>query len=368
MLKIGLVLDDSLDKPDGVQQYVTILGEYLKSIGHDVHYLVAETMRDDLSNIHSLTRYASMKFNQNNVRTPLPSSSKTIKSLLSRLDLDVIHVQMPYSPLFAGKVIRFAPKRTKIVGTFHILPASKTHALANIVLRVGIMRSLYKFDKIMAVSKPAGEFAKRIYGIDSVVVPNCVDLSRFVPTKQIKSHYPTKRIVFLGRFVKRKGAEELVRALRELVGTYNINNLEVVMAGKGPDLESVKALAYKMGLKKIISFPGFIDEDRKANLLQTADIAVFPSLGGESFGIVLVEAMAAGAKIVLGGDNPGYSSVLGDRPELLFNPRDPNVFADKLRTMLLNRDVASITNWQAEHVKQFGVAVVAKQILGIYAN
>ncbi len=369
MLRIGFVLDDTLDKPDGVQQYVLTVGEYLKSLGHEVHYLVTQTERVDISNIHSLSRSVSITFNQNNTRTPLPASSKSIKKLLHELQLDVLHIQMPYSPVFAARVINAAPKGTRIVGTFHILPASKMHALANAALRISLARSIRKLDTVVAVSKPASQFAKKLYGLNCKVMPNAVDLNKFrVDAQEKRRATPHKRIVFLGRFVQRKGPRELVLALRELVAIYNINNLEVVMAGKGPDFEEIKDLAHHMGLSKIISFPGFVREEDKPALLASADIAVFPSTGGESFGIVLVEAMAAGAKIVLGGNNPGYASVLGDRPELLFDPKDAKGFAAKLREMLLSKQVSEIASWQAKHVKRYDVPVVAARLLRLYCN
>ena len=73
-LCIGYLLDDTLDKPDGVQQYVLAVGEYFRAKGHDVHYLVADTHRTDIKNVHSLGRFVSLKFNGNSVRTPLPAS------------------------------------------------------------------------------------------------------------------------------------------------------------------------------------------------------------------------------------------------------------------------------------------------------
>lgn len=367
-MKIAFVLDDTLDKSDGVQQYILTLGRYYDTVGHDVFYLVAETERKDIKNVHSLGTYVSLKFNHNNVRTPLPANKKEIKKLLDSLDLDVIHVQMPYSPLLASKVILSAGPRTRIVGTFHILPASSLHKATNYALALIIKQSLKKFNAIVAVSKPAAQFAKTVYGINAEVVPNCVDIARFTPKREILHKASRKRIVFLGRFVKRKGPEQMVRAVRELIADVDVNLLDIVMAGTGPELENVRELARAMGLSKVITFPGFIDEAKKSLLLSTADIAVFPSLGGESFGIVLIEAMASGSLVVLGGNNPGYESVLGDRPELLFDPRDPKEFADTLRSMLYGKHVKDITAWQKQHVKQYDVPVVANKLLNLYSR
>src|SRR5688572_33467442 len=129
-LKVGLVLDGSLDKTDGVQQYVLILGKWLASEGHEVHYLVGETERTDLPNIHSLTRNVSVRFNKNRMSTPLPANLRPIRRLLQQEQFDVLHVQVPYSPVLAGRIIKAADARTAVVGTFHILPHSKFVTLA----------------------------------------------------------------------------------------------------------------------------------------------------------------------------------------------------------------------------------------------
>lgn len=75
-MKIAIVLDDTLDKPDGVQQHVMLVGKWLSDQGHDVHYLVSETVRTDIPNVHSIAKFINLKFNGNNVRTPLPSVSQ----------------------------------------------------------------------------------------------------------------------------------------------------------------------------------------------------------------------------------------------------------------------------------------------------
>ena len=77
--KVGFVLDDTLDKPDGVQQHVLTVGKWLSEQGHEVHYLVANSERKDLENVHSLGKFANFRFNKNNVRTPLPTTNRKIK-------------------------------------------------------------------------------------------------------------------------------------------------------------------------------------------------------------------------------------------------------------------------------------------------
>jgi len=94
-LTIGLVIDDSLDRPAGVQQYVLIVGEWLRSRGHEVYYLAGATTRSDLKNVYSLSRNIGVRFNGNQMRIPLISSRRQIHRLLNQVHFDVLHVQMP---------------------------------------------------------------------------------------------------------------------------------------------------------------------------------------------------------------------------------------------------------------------------------
>src|SRR4051812_3995826 len=113
-LKIGLVLDTSLDPTDGVQQYVISVGEWLRGRGHDVHYLVGQTARHDLPNVHSLARNIGVVFNGNRTTIPLPTSRRKLRRFLDRQRFDVLHVQTPHSPFMSQRLILVADKRTAI--------------------------------------------------------------------------------------------------------------------------------------------------------------------------------------------------------------------------------------------------------------
>src|ERR1700712_493953 len=98
-MKVGFVIDDTLDKPDGVQQYVLTVGRWLAQNGHQVHYLCGETKRGDIPNVHSLTKNAHVRFNGNQLSVPKPANAAKIRQLLDTQQFDVLHIQMPYSPL-----------------------------------------------------------------------------------------------------------------------------------------------------------------------------------------------------------------------------------------------------------------------------
>jgi len=361
-LKIGFVLDDTLDTPDGVQQYVMRVGSWMEKHGYEVHYLVGESNRQDISNIHPLAKNIKVRFNKNRLSVPLPTSRKLIAKTLDSLKLDILHVQMPYSPLFAGRVINAAPPRTKLIGTFHIVPANWVHTTGARALELFNRRTVKQFDQIISVSPVAAEFAKTVFDIDSVVIPNAVDIKEF-KHKPIKNK--TLKIVFLGRLVERKGCQYLLKALVRLQTEYK-GKYEVIIAGDGPLKPKLEQFAKKNKLKKV-KFIGYFEENEKAPLLASADIAVFPSTGGESFGIVLIEAMASGSRVILGGNNKGYQGVLGDHPDLLFNPKDTIEFANRIQYFLEHEDMRKAAyKWSQANIKQYDISAVCKRIMAVY--
>jgi phosphatidylinositol alpha-mannosyltransferase len=367
-MTIGLVLDDGLDKPDGVQQYVLTLGMWLVSQGHTVHYIVGQTKRIDIPNLHSMSRNISVRFNHNYATMPLPASKKKIRSLLAGEEFDVLHVQMPFSPFMAARIIGATNKQTAVVGTFHILPFSRINAAATHLLGTVLKPSLKRFDQIASVSPPAQEFAKQSMGINSVVIPNAVDIDQMSHGAPLDKYKDGKtNILFLGRLVERKGCIHLLRAVDVLQKQNKLSNVRVVIGGKGPLEDSLKDFVKDNNLAQIVEFAGFIEESQKANYLASADIAVFPSTGGESFGIVLVEAMASGAGVVLAGDNPGYRSVLGENEEMLVNPTDSTVFATALEKLINNEPLRQSLHAQQQQImKRYDVNVVGQQLLKLY--
>jgi phosphatidyl-myo-inositol alpha-mannosyltransferase len=366
-LKIAMVLDDSLDKTDGVQQYVLTLGEYLRSIGNEVHYLVGETTRTDIPNIHSLSRNVKVRFNQNRMSIPLPAPKKRIRKLLTHEEFDIVHVQMPYSPQLAGRIVNLVSSQTAVVGTFHVAPHSKLVHFGNWLLRQVVSRSLARFDEIISVSHVAQDFAWETFGVESSIVPNTIELEPFYVAKSFPKYLNAKTIVFLGRLVERKGCQQLLNAIVRLRELDSRRDYKVVICGIGPLEASLKEFVRANKLTDTVEFVGFITEADKPRWLASADIAVFPSTGGESFGIVLLEAMAAGRGVVLAGNNPGYASVIGERPEALFDPHDADQLAEKLQTYLAGDAArAKARSWQQQYVRQFDVPNVADEILVLY--
>jgi len=370
-LKIALVLDDSLDTPDGVQQYVLAVGRWLSQEGHSVHYLVGHTTRTDIKHIHSLGRNVQVRFNQNRMSIPLPVSKRAIADLFRKEQFDVIHVQMPYSPMLGERVIMAAPQHAAVIGTFHVVPHSRLVLEANRALSILLGRSLKRFDRVIAVSDQAALLAKKTFRQDSVVVPNTIDLEPFYRAKSFPEFDHTRTVVFLGRLVPRKGAAYLLDAVNYIERHQLIEDSKwrVLVCGKGPLANELAMYIQKHHLQDRVTLTGFVDEVDKPRFLASADVVVFPSTGGESFGIVLIEGFAAARGVVLGGNNPGYAAVLRDHPENLFDPKNTKGFADILVRNLRSAELRQKARaWQQVAGRQYDIPVVGKQILAVYSS
>lgn len=362
--KVGLVFDDSLDSNDGVAQYVRTLGAWLTDQGYEVRYLVGQTRMSSWrgGQVYSLAANLKVRFNGNQLSMPLLSRKSALKDALAKEKFDILHVMAPYSPLMAQRLIMMAGPGTAVVGTFHILPSGWLSRAGSYALRTASVLSLKRFDGFVSVSRPAQEFARQVYGIESSVVPNPVDLKKF---RNAGKPAVKKQIVFLGRLVERKGCRQLIKAFSGISDDYP--EYELIIAGDGPQRRQLEKLAQDLGVGQHTKFLGYIEEDNKPGVLGSAAIACFPSLYGESFGIVLIEAMAAGSGAILAGDNPGYHSVLGDKPQLLFNPREPSELAAKLAQLLSDDAYRSkVHDWQDKEVEKYDIDVVGRQLEELY--
>jgi len=375
-VKIALVIDDALARPDGVQEFVRTIGRAMGERGHEVHVLCsgeAGEPPDGIAAVHSLTSNVGVTFNGNGMRTPRPASHRRLREHLAAERYDVLHIQTPHSPFFAARVVREARRvqrdAVRIVATFHILPDGAVSEWGTRALGLTLRRNLRLFDAFAAVSPPAAAFAKRAFGIDPDVIPIPVQVDE-VAAHASANPWPADArdrvvIAFLGRLVERKGVGELLEAVAAL--PHGVRERAVVrIGGKGPLQGRIERLVSERGLGDTVSLEGFVSDEDKPGFMAAADLAVFPATGGESFGIVLTEAMAAGAGAVLGGDNPGYAWTL-DNPAAVIDPRDIAAFAARLATLIADPGArAAIHAQQAARVRDFDVSAVAERVLSLY--
>lgn len=367
-LKVGFVLDDGLDKPDGVQQYILAIGGWLRSQGHEVRYLVGQTSRTDIEGVHSMSRNMHVRFNGNSLSMPLPTRRSKLRRVLEAERFDVLHIQVPYSPFMGHQAIMAADRRTAVVGTFHVAPNYWLSTIGNRALGLWLHGSLKRFDKMLSVSPAAADFASETFRIDSDISPNVIDYGRFHSAKPLARYRDGRPVIlFLGRLVPRKGCLQLLKAVDGLAGRPGLPPFRVVICGTGPLEQQLRQYVDRQGLGDRVEFAGFVTEEDKPRYYASADIAVFPSMGGESFGIVLLEAMASGRSAILAGDNPGYRSVLVSRPELLVGPQDTQAFSTLLSRYLQDEGLRKeIAGWGEKFTKDYDVDTVGRQLLKVY--
>lgn len=367
-MKIGIVCDDSLDRVSaGVPQYVLTIGRWLAAAGHEVHYLAGDSHSPDLKNLHSLAHNVRVRFNGNRLTIPLPANRGRIAKLMNRENFDVLYVQMPYSPFMAGRVIQAVGPKTAVVGMFHILPYTALATLGTKLLRLIDYHTLQRFDSCLSTSAATEKFARDAFGIDAPAFPLASDLNHFFKARLFTEYKNAKVVLFHGRLVERKGCLYLLEAVANLVEANKWpTDTKVLVSGAGPLEAKLKTYVQKHNLDQIVIFLGYTSEEDKARYMASADLVVYPSTSGESFGIVLLEAMAASRGAVLAGNNPGYACAL-PRPENLFDPTDVPALARKLLSFLNSAPKrAAAHSWQRDYVKQYDVPVVGKQLVEIF--
>jgi phosphatidyl-myo-inositol alpha-mannosyltransferase len=333
-LRVGIVYDDTLDRYGGVPLYVTTLGATLVRRGHQVEYLVGSSAAAEIGGapVHSLARNVKVRFNGNALSMPAWSRGRDLTRVLDAGRYDVLHVQVPYSPLMAGRLLTRAGPRCAVVGTYHVASSQVLPSVGALLLRALKLRSAPRFDEIVSVSEVAAEFAAKWSRMEARrIVPNMLDLSS-IPRRTPRLLQHRADIVFVGRLVPRKGVRRLIDAVA-LLQERSEQPPSVAIIGDGPLRGRLQRHAGAAGLSDRVFFLGEVDDQCKLETLSQAKVACFPSLFGESFGLVILEALAAGADVVVAGDNPGYRVLLG-RTDSLVDPSDAVAFSSKLQLLL----------------------------------
>ncbi len=326
-------MDTTMDSDAGVQQYFKGIGKFLLEEGHDVRFLVPHSPRSKKSGefkdkIISFGKSITPPFSTTSVPLALNLGSRQITKVLEREKFDVIHVGAPFSPMLGGKIIKHA--KCPVVATYLIYTQDKLHEIGVRLLSL-IQKSAHRKIRTMIVPSDAAEREARKVTKGLVdekkftTIPIGVDTSKFSPEVPPLDRFRGGRnILFLGRLEKRKGVEYLLRAF-ELI-KREISDSKLIIAGDGPERGTLEALAEDLKLRDVL-FEGYIDEKEKPRYYASADVCVFPALYGESFGVVLVEALASG-KPVIAFANEGYSFVLKNMPESLVEVGDVKGLAE----------------------------------------
>jgi phosphatidyl-myo-inositol alpha-mannosyltransferase len=329
-MKIGLVTPYVYPLPGGVNAHVRFLYENLRQNGHDVRIITSShgLQRSSEGDVIRIGKGFSMPSNGSvGTITLSPRYVSQVQTVLDRERFDLLHFHEPFVPFLSLVVLR---QSTSVnVATFH------AYAGFSPAMELG-KQTLGPYAKRLhgriAVSAAARHFIDRFFPGDYKVIPNGVDLGRLqraVPIARWQDG--TANILFVGRLEDRKGLPHLLKAFRLIRRSGTDARLLVV--GSGPQEREARRYVMTRGLGNV-EFLGRVTDEEKAQLFRTADIYVSPATGRESFGIVLLEAMAAGAPIVC-SDIHGYKGVVQrGRQAILTPPGDQKALAAAITQLL----------------------------------
>lgn len=364
-LRIGLVCPYSFDVPGGVQFHVRDLAEELGRRGHVVSVLAPAD--DDTPVPDYLTpagRAVPVRYNGSVARMTFgPVSARRVRRWLAGGQFDVLHLHEPVTPSLGMLALWIA--QGPIVATFHTsLLRSRALQIAHPIVRP----SLEKIAARIAVSEDARRTLVEHLGGDAVVIPNGVYVDRFEQAEADPRWVGTPErptVAFLGRLDEpRKGLPVLTAAIPQVLADHP--GARFLVAGRG-DTGAADAREALGEHGRAVEFLGGISDEDKARLLASVDVYCAPHTGGESFGIVLVEAMSAGATVV-SSDLGAFRRVLDDGAAgLLFRNGDSAGLARMLSRALTDAALRrSVAHRATQVVRRYDWAIVAEQVLAVY--
>ena len=325
-MRIGLVCPYAWDVPGGVRSHVSDLAVTLRGRGHHVDVLAPVEEDDDLPGwVTDGGRPVAVPYNGSVARLSFGvKATRRVRGWIRQGDFDIVHIHEPLAPSLS--LLTCWAARGPLVATWH-----SSHDRSR-VLTAGYYIAQTAMEKLrgsIAVSEEARRTLVGHVGGDAVLIPNGVRVRDFAP--DVDDRQRRRELLFLGRIEEpRKGLSVLIEALPAILD--HVPDLTVIIAGPG-DVDDVRK-DIPDRVTRAITFVGTVSDARKQELLREVQVYVAPHTGGESFGIVLVEAMAAGACVVA-SDLPAFRQVLENgKAGRLFTTKDPGSLADAVLSVL----------------------------------
>jgi phosphatidylinositol alpha-mannosyltransferase len=362
-LRIGICAPYDLSRDGGVNSHIRAQARALRHRGHDV-MIVGPSSAPLGDGECSLGGCVSMVVGGTETGFGLdPRARWRVMELFRQKRFDVLHMHEPLMPLASWFVLRQSP--APVIATFHT-HREQGHRwypryrwiLAPLMRRVRVR---------LAVSEAARRTVARHFPGRYDIVPNGIDVDRFArPAERPPEMRDGGRyVLFVGRLEPRKGVDCLVRAMA--IVQPRVPSAWLVIVGDGPDRRAIEAAARDAGIR--IAFAGRVDDDQLPSYYRAADVVCSPALGGESFGIVLLEAMAAGRPIVATRIE-GYAELLaGAGASRLVDPGEPAPLADAIATLLGDADLCrSLGSRGSEFARNYDWGAIAQRLESIYVD
>ena len=359
-LKIGIVCPYGWDTPGGVQNHVRDLAEYLIAAGHDISVLAPVIDETKIPGyVTSAGKPIAIPYNGAVARVLFgPIAFARVRQWIAQGDFDILHLHEPAIPSIS--LLACWAAEGPMVGTFH---AAAKRQKAIFAIGPILEPVIEKLSARIAVSEAARETLTEHLETDAVVIPNGIYADRY-RDGQPQPQWQGNTLGFIGRFEEpRKGLSVLVDAL-PIISRF-APDVQVFVAGPGDTKEVIESIDPQ--LRSRFTFLGKISEQDKANFLASISLYIAPNTGGESFGIILAEALAGGATVVA-SDIPAFDSLLhhGEFGEL-FESESSTDLAKRVIDLLRDdeRRIA-LGKVGKKHAQQFDWKIVANQIYSIY--
>jgi phosphatidylinositol alpha-mannosyltransferase len=321
-MKVGLVSPYDYSHPGGVTEHLRHLGHWLRQLGHDVRTFAPSSRRDierEIPDFYRIGRVFPLPGNDSVARITLSFHlARRVSEIMDRERFDVLHFHEPFLPALPLTLLRMA--RAPHVATFHAFAKSNLGYYYGRPILEGYRKHL---DAAIAVSPPARDFVRHYFPqLHPDVIPNGVDVERFRPGLTPIHHLRDGcvNILFVGRLEKRKGLRDLLLAYRYL--HERVPKTRLVIVGDGPLRGMVESFVASQRLENVV-LAGYVPAEVLPRFHASADVFCAPATGRESFGIVLLEAMAVGLPVVA-TEIPGYLSVVeAGVDSLTVRPKSP---------------------------------------------
>jgi len=334
-MKIALVSPYDFAYPGGVTNHITCLERQLTRMGHDVRIIApaSRVVPDFGSRFIPIGKPRPVPTSGSIARITLSLRlASKIKEVLAREQFDIIHLHEPFMPMLCSAVLRFA--NAPAVGTFHACAGRPGYYFGWPISAIMIHRRAVKLKAKIAVSVAALRYTKKWVRGDYEVIPNGIDLERFSPAVPPLHQFLDGKlnILFVGRLESRKGLIYLLKAFYR-IKSYR-SECRLIIVGPGTRLRKKYEKWVKSRNLNDVVFVGGVSQEELPRYYKTADIFCSPATGRESFGIVLLEAMASG-KPVVASSIEGYRCVITNGIEgILVPPKNEKKLEQALLTLI----------------------------------
>ncbi len=361
-MKIGIVSPYAYPRPGGANDNIRETYENLRRRGHEVRIITAPWGDDPpAQDVIQIGQAVAVPYNGSVGRITLSARLEyLVTKILDRERFDIIHHHEPLVPLLSAQILD--RKSCPQVATFHAFGGfSFSYWLGRPIGR----RYMNKLDGRIAVSSAARHFISRYFPGEYEIIPNGVEVEFFANAKPFPEYTDGKtNILFVGRVEPRKGAQYLVRAYAKLKQRHPDTRL--IICGRGPELGDLRRFVHDEHVGDVL-FAGRVSETDKARFYKTADVFCAPSTGQESFGIVLLEAMAAGTAAIA-SDIHGYKKVIQRNVSgLLVEPKDVDALCDALDRLVTEPELRRRLGVDGSiRAQEFDWSHVTDQLLAFY--